>query len=185
MERRDPGSAILFFQIDDVEAMHSVISARGGKPSDIEKVNWIKMRMFEVCDPDDHKLWFGQSYDEQHEPAPKRLLEKIMPELPLSNVPAGVAYYRDVLGFTVNYQQDDLGVMDRDDVRLLLIARTEKHSGIGSAYVYVDNADTLHAELLSKGARVQSEPISRPWGLREFRVLDPEDNQITFGQPSE
>ncbi len=114
-----------------------------------------------------------------------RMFDQIMPELPLTDVPAGVAYYRDVLGFSVNYQQHDLGVMDRDIVRLLLIGRTERHTGIGSCYVYVRDADALHAELVARGANVQGQPISRPWGLREFRVLDPEGNQITFGQPFE
>jgi predicted enzyme related to lactoylglutathione lyase len=119
-------------------------------------------------------------------PKPARhMLHKIMPELPLDDVPAGVAYYRDVLGFTINYQQHDIGVMDRDKVRLLLIARTERHRGIGSAYVYVEDADALHAELRAKGANVQGEPISEPWGLRQFHVLDLEGNQITFGQPFE
>jgi uncharacterized glyoxalase superfamily protein PhnB len=113
------------------------------------------------------------------------MMEKIMPELPLADVPAGVAHYRDVLGFEVNYQQHDFGVMDRDAVRILLIAKSERYKGIGSCYVYVDNADALHAELVAKGANVQGEPVSRPWGLREFHVLDPEGNQITFGQPFE
>jgi uncharacterized glyoxalase superfamily protein PhnB len=113
------------------------------------------------------------------------MLRKIMPELPLDDVPAGVAYYRDVLGFQVNHQQHDIGVMDRDRVRLLLIARTERHAGIGSCYVYVEDADTLHAELRAAGANVLDEPVSQPWGLREFHVLDPEGNQITFGQPFE
>lgn len=113
------------------------------------------------------------------------MLEKIMPEIPLNDVAAGVVHYRDVLGFSVNYQDHNIGVMDRDAVRVLLIARTPRHTGIGSCYVYVENADALHAELVAKGAGVQGEPISRPWGLREFRVLDPEGNQITFGQPFE
>ena len=112
-----------------------------------------------------------------------RMFDQIMPELPLSNVAAGVTYYRDVLGFSVNYEQHDIAVIDRDIVRILLIARTERHTGIGSCYVYVRNADTLHAELMAKGASVQGEPVSRPWGLREFRVLDPEGNRITFGEP--
>jgi hypothetical protein len=34
-----------------------------------------------------------------------------------------------VLGLRVNYQQHDLGVMDCDDVRRLLIAKTERHKG--------------------------------------------------------
>jgi uncharacterized glyoxalase superfamily protein PhnB len=113
------------------------------------------------------------------------MLRSIMPELPLDDVPAGVAYYRDVLGFQVNYQQHDLGVMDRDAVRLLLIARTERHKGIASACVYVEDADALHAELRAKGANVQGEPVSHPWGLREFHVLDLESNRITFAQPFE
>jgi catechol 2,3-dioxygenase-like lactoylglutathione lyase family enzyme len=141
--------------------------------------------MFEIRDPDGHTLWFGQSYQEPDAPAPRHMLQQIMPELPLDNVAAGVAYYRDVLGFHVNYQQHDLGVMDRDDVRLLLIARTGRHQGIGSAYVYVEDADALFVELRSKGANVQGEPVSHPWGLRDFPVLDLEGNQIRFGQPFE
>lgn len=113
------------------------------------------------------------------------MLQKIMPELPLTDVEAGIAHYRDILGFSINYAQHDIGVMDRDDVRVLLIARTERHQGIGSCYVYVENADALHAELVAKEAGVRSEPVSRPWGLREFEVLDPEGNRITFGQPFE
>jgi catechol 2,3-dioxygenase-like lactoylglutathione lyase family enzyme len=111
------------------------------------------------------------------------MLTKIMPELPSDDVAAAIAYYRSALGFSVNYAQDDLAVMDRDTVRVLLIARTERHTGIGSAYVYVRDADGLHAELRAKGARVLNDPESHPWGLRDFRVLDPDDNRITFGQP--
>jgi uncharacterized glyoxalase superfamily protein PhnB len=111
-------------------------------------------------------------------------LEKIMPELPLDDVPGGAAHYRDVLGFAVNYQQRDIAVMDRDHARILLVAR-EAGRGGGSCYVYVDDADALHAELVAKGARVQGAPVSRPWGLREFQVLDPEGNRLTFGQPFE
>jgi hypothetical protein len=38
---------------------------------------------------------------------------------------------------SINYQQHDLGVMDRDAVRLLLIGRARGHKGIGSCYFYV------------------------------------------------
>lgn len=112
-------------------------------------------------------------------------LRKIMPELPLGDVLAGVAYYRDVLGFQVNFAHENIGVMDRDAVRLLLVARTPAHAGAGSCYVYVEDADALHAELTGRGARVEGAPVDRPWGLREFRVHDPEGNWITFGQTFE
>ena len=44
---------------------------------------------------------------------------------------------------------------------------------------------TLYGELLASGANVQGEPVSHPWGLREFRAVDPEGNQLTLGQPFE
>jgi uncharacterized glyoxalase superfamily protein PhnB len=184
-ERRPRGSAILFFQTDNVIAMHAAIKARGGAPSELEKVNWIKMHMFQMQDPEGHTLWFGQSYDQPHQAGPKPSLRQALPMLPLDNVAAGVAHYRDVLGFHINYQQEDLGVMDRGEVTVLLIARTERHKGIGSAEFYIEDADSLYAELRAKGANVQGEPVSHPWGLRDFRVLDLEGNELIFAQTFE
>jgi uncharacterized glyoxalase superfamily protein PhnB len=184
-EQRPRGSAILFFQTDDVAALRGAVLARGGKPSELEKANWIKMRVFEVRDPDGHTLWFAQSFQEPELPRPEPMLRQILPELPLANIAAGIAHYRDVLGFSINYAQDDFGVMYRDAVTLLLIPKTERHKGIGSCYVYVRDADALHAELRAKGADVQGEPVSHPWGLRDFSALDLEGNQITFGQTFE
>jgi catechol 2,3-dioxygenase-like lactoylglutathione lyase family enzyme len=184
-ESRPRGSAMLFFETDDVAAMHAAIRARGGNPSAMEKVNWIKMRMFALRDPDGHTLWFGQSYDRPHSPSPQPMMRKALPELPCDDVAAAVAYYRDVLGFRVNYQQHDLGVMDRDEITVLLIARTERHKGIGSFEVYVEDADALFVELSAKGPNLQGEPVSHPWGLRDFSLLDLEGNRITFAQPFE
>jgi len=88
-ERHDPPKpAVLFFQTDCVETMRAAIRARGGAPSEIEKVNWIKMRMFEIRDPDGHTLWFGQSYDKPHSPRPSPMMLQALPELPCDNVAA-------------------------------------------------------------------------------------------------
>ena len=184
-DQRPRGSAILFFETDDVAALRDAVLARGGKPSELEKANWIKMRVFVVRDPDGHALWFAQSFQEPELARAEPMLRQILPELPLANIATGIAHYRDVLGFAINYAQDDLGVMYRDAVTLLLVPKTERHKGIGSCYVYVRDADALHAELRAKGANVQGEPLSHPWGLRDFSVLDLEGNQITFGQPFE
>ena len=177
--------SILFFETDDVAATYDILAARGAKPTIPEDVNWIKMRMIEVRDPDGHTLWFGNGFAGPDKPQPQRMLRKVMPELPFTNVPAGVTHYRDVLGFEVNYAQHDIGVMDRDGMRVLLIARTAKHTGIGSCSFYVADADALHAELAARGANVQGPPVSQPWGLREFRVLDPEGNRLSFAQTFE
>jgi len=179
-------AAILFFETDDVSTMHARLAAGGANPTPSADVNWIKLRLFEVRDPDGNVLWFGRSFGQPNDSPPgRKALRKVMPELPLSDVPAGVAHYHDVLGFEINYQQQDIGVMDRDGQRLLLIARTEQHTGIGSCCFYVTDADALHAELTAAGANVQSEPVSHPWGLREFTVLDLEGNRLSFAQPFE
>ena len=193
--RDDPtaeGRGVLFFETDELDRLRSDVLARGAKPSSIEKVNWIKYRVFELEDPDGHILWFGQTYHvsddslaTRHIPGHLGQLREALPELPLTDVASGIAHYRDVLGFRINYAQDDLAVMYRDEVTVLLIKRIERHTGIGSCYVYVADADTLHAELVAKGANVLGEPVSQPWGLRDFRVLDLEGNRLGFGQPFE
>ena len=183
---RPRGAAILFLQVADVAAMRDFLVARGAAPSEMEKVNWIKMRMFQLRDPDGHTLWFGQSFQESDRPKePLRQLLQALPALPLTDVPAGIAYYRDVLGFHINYAQGDLGVMDRDDITLLLVPRTARHPGTGWCEFYVRDADALHAGLVAKGASVQGPPFSQPWGLRAFGILDLDGNELTFAQPFE
>jgi hypothetical protein len=86
-----PGSAIVFFETDSIEAMQSAIRRRGGDPSHVENVNWLKMRVFEIRDPDGHVLWFGQSYHRESPARPRGMLRKVMPELPVDEVPAGVS----------------------------------------------------------------------------------------------
>lgn len=187
---RPPASAVLFLETDDVVATHAAMRARGGTPSEVERVNWIKMQMFEIRDPEGNVLWFGQTYHQGQESPSRRGsqphgLRQALPELPFDNVPAGVAYYVHVLGFRINYQQHDLGVMDRDAITVLLIARTEQHKGIGSFEAHVADVDSLYAELSTNGARILGPPVSHPWGLRDFRVLDLEGNRITFAQTFE
>jgi uncharacterized glyoxalase superfamily protein PhnB len=59
-DERPRGSAVLFLHTDDVAGMRASIAARGGAVSELEKVNWIKMRVFQTRDPDGHILWFAE-----------------------------------------------------------------------------------------------------------------------------
>ncbi len=176
---------VVFLEIDDVAGLRAAVLARGGDPSELERVNWIKYEVFEVRDPDGHTLWFGQSYNRPGLSRPEGLLEDALPELPCADVAAAVRYYVDVLGFGINYQQDGLGVMYRDHVTLLLLPRTAERPGPGGVEFYVRDADALHAELSARGADVRGEPVSQPWGLRDFLVLDQDGNRLTFAQPFE
>jgi len=183
---RPRGAAIVFVESADVAATREFVAERGGEPSALEKVNWLKQRVFQLRDPDGHTLWFGQSYHVPDGPPDSHAqLLQALPALPLADVAAGVRHYRDVLGFHVNYAQADLGVMDRDRITLLLLARTPDQPAFGACSFYVRDADALHAELVARGARVEGPPVSQPWGLRAFRVRDLEGNVLTFAQPFE
>lgn len=185
-DERPRGAAILFLETDDVRGLREDVIARGAAASELETVNWIKMRVFQVTDPDGHTLWFAQSFQEPDRPQdPSRQLLQALPGFPLSDVARGVEYYQRVLGFHVNYVQHDLGVMYRDDVTILLIQRKGEHSGVAFCEAYVRDADALHAELVGRGANVQGAPVSQPWGLRDFAVLDLEENRLTFAQTFE
>jgi len=176
---------IFFFESENVSEFRKGLQQRGSKPSSLQKVNWIKMEMFEVRDPDANVLWFGQSFHQLDGERPRRLVEQFLPHLPVDDVAAAIRYYCDVLGFKINYAQDDLGVLYRDTATLLLIQRTDAYKGIGSCSAYVDDSDELYAELVERGANITAPPVSRPWGLRDFTVMDLEGNRITFAQPFE
>ncbi len=175
--------SVLFFEADSVAALREEIARRGGRVSDLVDVNWIKMRMFEVRDPDGHVLWFGTSFNVSGMEKPRGQLEDALPILPVDDVAGAIAHYVDVLGFGINYRQDDLGVMYRDRVTVLLVQRTA--AGVGACEFYIADADSLHAELTAKGANVLGAPVSHPWGLRDFVVVDPAGNRLVFAQPFE
>ncbi len=93
--------------------------------------------------------------------------------LAVADLGRSIAFYRDVLGFTTRENVVESGA-----------ARIELVTG-DSAVDSTGERRPRGAELLARGANVQGELISQPWGLRDFRVLDLEGNRITLGQPFE
>jgi uncharacterized glyoxalase superfamily protein PhnB len=55
--------------------------------------------------------------------------------------------------------------------------------GNGSAYVFTDDVDALHAELAKRGALKLIPAEDRPYGMRDFCCSDPDGNKLGFGQP--
>jgi catechol 2,3-dioxygenase-like lactoylglutathione lyase family enzyme len=49
-------------------------------------------------------------------------------------------------------------------------------------YIYVDDVDALHAELVERGAEILNAPLDTEYGLREIRVRDPEGYILAFGK---
>lgn len=61
--RKSKDYQIFYFDVDDVPALHAEYRARGVAVTDI-RVAFYGMKEFEVRDPDNYWLWFGQPTDE-------------------------------------------------------------------------------------------------------------------------
>jgi uncharacterized glyoxalase superfamily protein PhnB len=67
--------------------------------------------------------------------------------------------------------------------RSLIFSASESRQiiGAGTAYVICDEIDAYFASIKAAGATARSEPQDRIYGMRDFAVLDPDGNQLTFG----
>ncbi|MBL8517494.1 MAG: VOC family protein [Betaproteobacteria bacterium] len=99
-----------------------------------------------------------------------------------------VAFYRDSLGFTLEFETPGWAFMSRGAFAVMLgecpdempAGDTGDHSYF--AYVNVTDIDTLYAEYQSKGVPMIQPLAEKPWGMREFGVLTPDGHRIMFGE---
>ena len=52
-------------------------------------------------------------------------------------------------------------------------------------YIYVDDVEGLHAELLERGADILHAPVDTEYGMRDFRVRDADGYVLAFGKVPE
>lgn len=119
-------------------------------------------------------------------------LKLISPSITVDDLQASLAFYRDVLGFTVKEEWKD-----GDEVRGAALVAGEAHFMIGQDdwakgrdrakgealrfwFTTSRPADEVAADIKSRGGALASEPEDMPWGGRAFSVVDPDGFQITF-----
>jgi catechol 2,3-dioxygenase-like lactoylglutathione lyase family enzyme len=87
------------------------------------------------------------------------------------------------LGFSLRVRTPDLLILQRDGISIQFWACTERHVAENTqAYLHTADADALYAEFakgVHKGLRA---PETRPWGIREFTLVDGHGNQLRIGQ---
>jgi catechol 2,3-dioxygenase-like lactoylglutathione lyase family enzyme len=106
------------------------------------------------------------------------------PILNVRSLRASQAYYRDKLGFKVDWEHGEppsFGQVSRGDFVLFLCEQCLSSPGAWSM-TFTANVDKLHEELAQRGASIRQPPRDEPWGLREMQVVDPDGNVIRFGQ---
>jgi catechol 2,3-dioxygenase-like lactoylglutathione lyase family enzyme len=120
-------------------------------------------------------------------------LHGIQPVHRVRDVNTSVAYYRDVLGFEIDFVQGDppaharVSSGDRTNgtavrIRFEQLARDAASStDAGYCYIHVGHdLDGLCQWYRSRGATILREPESHPWGLRDFYVRDCDGYVLCF-----
>ncbi len=103
-------------------------------------------------------------------------LHGVQAVLCVPDVAATIAYYRDTLGFHVDFEH-----VWPSAARV----RFERSATPGTprCYLYVhvgQRLDDLFAVYRERGVKIVGEPRDRPWGLRQFEVQDCNGYLLTF-----
>jgi len=121
----------------------------------------------------------------------KHELHGVQPVLPVADVAASAAYFRDVLGFDLDFLHGDPPVHGRvakgdgswgQPIYIHLSgapAETVRPSGELRLHVGRD-LDGLFEAYCARGVDVVFAPVTQPWGLREFAVRGPEGHVLRY-----
>lgn len=112
-------------------------------------------------------------------------LTRIAPEVPVAELGESLAFYEDKLGFRTVMAMSDrtYAIVERDGIAIHLFeggGATEASVGL---HVFTSQLDELHAEFRARGVQLSQEIMSKPWGNRDFRVVDPSGNVLKFTEP--
>jgi lactoylglutathione lyase len=133
------------------------------------------------------------------------LLDRAQPEsfraralsmsLTVKDLRASVAWYRDVVGFTVDQEFEREGqlrsvALKAGDVRILLNQDDgkkgwdrKKGEGFSFQFTTVQDIDAVAKRIKDRGGKLETEPADMPWGVRAFRVLDPDGYKFSVSSP--
>jgi catechol 2,3-dioxygenase-like lactoylglutathione lyase family enzyme len=111
--------------------------------------------------------------------------ETITPRLPVPDVEKALTFYVDKLGFALGWKWGNPPTHAnacRDTVAVDLIASPSGRSGTAMAYIQIRGVDAYFAELQARNVAC-SDLADRPYGMRDFEVVDPFGNRLAFGEP--
>jgi catechol 2,3-dioxygenase-like lactoylglutathione lyase family enzyme len=116
------------------------------------------------------------------------MLKDIHPKLPMRDKNATKEFYANQLGFKEFGSTDFDGYLmmecDRIQIHFFEFKGLEPKENYGQVYIRIDNIDEFYKSLLDKRTNIHpnGKLEIKPWGQKEFSVLDPDHNLLTFGQ---
>jgi catechol 2,3-dioxygenase-like lactoylglutathione lyase family enzyme len=109
--------------------------------------------------------------------------------LPVADLVRARDWYRDVLGFTVEFEWPDppnYAVLSAGaSVQLHLSVPEEPPPADPRptlVYLFVHDVEALHQRVEANGARITFPLETQAYGMREFEVRDPDGHKLVFGQ---
>ena len=119
------------------------------------------------------------------------MIRQIAPLFFTTDIPVTLAYYKDKLGFEClgTWQEPPVYAIVARDQRAIHFrcaappaANPDKYADeLLDAYIFVENADALHAEYAAKGVDFARGLGDMPWKCREFVVKDCDGRLLAFG----
>lgn len=116
------------------------------------------------------------------------MLTAIIPKLPMRNKRITRDFYVHQLGFAAFGSTDFEGylMLERDSVQLHFFEfkTLNPKENYGQVYIRTNAIDELYQSLLKKNIAIHpnGKLERKPWGQKEFSLLDPDTNLLTFGQ---
>jgi predicted enzyme related to lactoylglutathione lyase len=107
------------------------------------------------------------------------------PNLEVADLRPATAFLRDVLGFTVEVEEEAMGLvlLSRDAVGLALVrAASPGVNQTTAAYIGVTGVGDLYDHCQRRGATVVTPLTDHPWGLRDFVIEIPGGHRLAFGE---
>ena len=111
--------------------------------------------------------------------------ECIVPILRVTSLAASVRYYREVLGFRLDWgdpEGTDMASVSRSGHAIMLCQGGQGQRGTW-IWIGVEDIDPLFAEYRRNGAQFLQAPADRPWAY-EMQVIDPDGHVLRFGSES-
>ena len=112
-----------------------------------------------------------------------------VPVLPSANLARTVAFFQNALGFDVIFCDDTVAdasaAVTREGIELHFFWTDDNRLIGGSGCrVRVEHIEALHASCSARGVVHPNGKLeSKPWGFREFTLLEPDGIIITFFEP--
>ena len=106
-----------------------------------------------------------------------------IPVLASLDIERSAEFFAVKLGFTkVHVAQGEYGIVSSGPVEIHFWACTDRHIAQATGCrVQVQAIEALHAQCASQAIVHPNAPLAtKPWGTKEFGILDPDGNLVTF-----